>query len=68
MQAHPLVRFFSHSNRMLKRARGHPRQWPPAELPDVPAPTYPLTSVAPMPSGWAPPAGASPELPFRVRF
>jgi hypothetical protein len=60
-------RALSHSLRVLKRARGHPRQWPPAPAPAVPAPTFPVASVQPLPSGWAPPLGPAPGLPFRVR-
>lgn len=60
-----------HSQRTLKRMRGHPRVWPEATADDVPAvepPVYPVQPVSPLPSGWAPPSGnVPPGLPFRVR-
>lgn len=61
-------RAFAHSLRTLKRARGHPRQWAPAVMPDVPLPDFPVAPVLPLPSGWAPPQGPSLGLPFRVRW
>ena len=67
MQTSLPQRAFSHSNRILKRARGHPRQWPAAVMPVVPPPAFPVASVQPLPSGWSAPMGASPTLPFRVR-
>ena len=60
-------RAFAHSLRTLKRARGHPRQWPPAVMPDVPPPALAVAPVLPLSSGWAPPQGPSLSLPFRVR-
>jgi hypothetical protein len=60
-----------HSQRTLKRMRGHPRVWPEVTADDVPAvepPVYPVQPVSPLPSGWAPPTGnVPPGLPFRVR-
>ena len=66
----------AHSQRQLRRARGHPRTWPAAPDVAVPAPAFapPLASVAPplleraLPSGWAPPlpAAATADLPFHV--
>ena len=60
-------RAFAHSKRVLKRARGHPREWPPAIMPVVLPPQHPVVSVPTLPSGWSPPLGSSPDLPFRVR-
>jgi len=68
MQTSLPQRAFAHSLRTLKRARGHPRQWAPAVMPDVPLPDFPVAPVLPLPSGWAPPQGPSQGLPFRVRW
>lgn len=64
----------SYSKRILKRMRGHPREWGPQEhakaaanLADLAPSQLPVRSVQPLPSGWSPPLGASPTLPFRVR-
>ena len=67
MQTSLPQRAFAHSLRTLKRARGHPRQWAPAVMPDVPLPDFAVAPVLPLPSGWAPPQGPSLALPFRVR-
>jgi hypothetical protein len=58
-----------HSKRVLRRFRGHPRTWLPAQ-PEAPleASTLPLRVVEPLPSGWSPPLGAQPGVPFSVRF
>ena len=57
------------SQRQLKRARGHPRQWPEVPPPpEVAPPTWPVEPVTPMPSGWIAPTGRVPaDLPFKVR-
>lgn len=47
--------------------RGHPRTWPEAVAPEVEPPTLTVRPVTLLPSGWAPPLGADPSLPFQVR-
>jgi len=44
-----------HSQRQLKRARGHPRSWPPAAAEPVPAPRLQVQPLRPLPSGFVPP-------------
>jgi large subunit ribosomal protein L49 len=70
------VALLAHSQRQLRRARGHPRTWPAAPDVAVPAPALappPAAAAAPLlaralPSGWAPPlpAAATAALPFHV--
>jgi hypothetical protein len=60
-------RAMSYSKRVLKRARGHPREWPAAVMPVVPPPSFPVAAVQPLASGWAPPLSSSSSLPFQVR-
>lgn len=62
-----LSRSLSYSARTLRRMRGHPRTWPEAVAPEVEPPTLAVRPVTLLPSGWAPPLGADPSLPFQVR-
>ena len=62
-----LARAMSYSARTLKRMRGHPRTWAPAPEVVVDVPQHATKPVTLLTSGWAPPSGADPLLPFKVR-